>query len=142
MSNSEDQILARELGKIGSIGGPGGRSGASFAARFLPTETFSASLRIEAEAREVLQTVFRILASLGEITDECAESSGPPRLSAVVGSGFLRMNPALLHVQVAPAGEHASDVSISAAAKEGLIKQRTAEKAVGRFREELLKTYG
>src|SRR5437762_5534294 len=141
MNNSEDQILARELGKVGSIGGPGGRSGATFAARFLPTETFRSSLRIEADAREVLQAVFRILVSMGEITDESAEASGRPRISTVVGSGFLRMNPALVHVQVVPASEHASEVIVSAAAKEGLIKQRTAEKAVGRFREELLKTY-
>src|SRR5436309_1517421 len=116
MSNSEDQILARELGKVGNIGGPGGGSGASFAARFLPTETFTESVRIEAEAREVLQTVFKILASMGEITDESAELSGPPRISAVVGSGFLRMNPAIVHVQVVPVSERASDVRISAAA--------------------------
>ena len=144
MSKSQDEILARELGKLGKLGniiGPGGSSGANFAAQFLPTETFSESLRIEAEAGHVLQSAFRILTSVGQITDEFAESSGLPRLSAIVGSGFLKLNPAVVHVQVVPAGDHGSDVSIIAVAKEGLIKQRSAEKAVREFRAELSKAY-
>ena len=141
MNKSEDQILACELEKVGGIVGSSGGVGARFAARFLPTEIFTSTLRIEADAGHVLQTVFRILSGMGQITDEFADLSGPPRKSAVVGSGFFKMNPAVVHVQVATIGERASDVSITAAAKEGLIKQRTAEKAVGRFREELSKAY-
>jgi hypothetical protein len=141
MSSLEDEILARELGKVGGIAGPGGSAGASIAAKFLPTETFRATLRIERDAREVLESAFRVLAGMGQITDEFSEPSSPPGISAIVGSGFLKMNPALIHVQVASAGEHASSVSITAAGKEGLIKQGTAEKAVGRFTNGLLKTY-
>lgn len=144
MSKSQDEILACELGKLGKLGniiGPGGSSGANFAAQFLPTERFTESLRIEVEAGHVLQSVFRILTSMGQITDEFAESSSSPRLSAIVGSGFLKLSPAVVHVQVVPAGEHSSEVSIVAVAKEGLIKQRTAEKAVKAFRAELSKVY-
>lgn len=141
MSKSQDEILARELGKLGNIFGPGESRGVDFASRFLSTETFIESLRIEAEAEKVLQSVFRILTSMGQITDEFAESSGSPRLSAIVGSGFLQLNPAVVHVQVVPAGEHSSDVSIIAVAKEGLIKQHTAEKAVKKFSGELSKVY-
>jgi len=141
MNKSEDEILARELGKVGGIAGSSGKAGASFAARFLPTEIFTSSLRIEADAGHVLQTAFRILSDMGRITDELADLSGPPSISAVVGSGFLKMNPAVVRVQVATISQKVSDVSITAAAKEGLIKQHTAEKAVGRFREELSKAY-
>jgi hypothetical protein len=139
MNNSEDQILVRELGKVGSIVGPVGSFGTRFSARYLPTERFTASLRLEKDVRELLQTVFRVLTSMGKMTDEYAEPSGPPSLSAIVGSGFLGMNPTLLHVEVAAASDQVAEVNISAAAKEGLIKQRSAEKAVNKFKEELSK---
>jgi hypothetical protein len=141
MNDSEDQILARELGKVGGVFGPIGSFGSRFSARYLPTERFTGSLRIEKDVRDVLQTVFRALSGMGKMTDQYADPAGPPSLSAIVGSGFLGMNPTLLHVEVVATSDSGSEVSISAAAKEGLIKQRSAAKAVGKFKEELLKAF-
>lgn len=49
-------------------------------------------------------------------------------ICAIVGSGAMNMNPAALVVRTEEGVVYAS-----AAAKEGLIKQRTAEKAVNHF---------
>lgn len=141
MTNSEDKILTRELCMIGGIGWPGGNHVAHFTDSFLATETFNASFRVKAGVRTVLQTSFKILASIGKISDQCTNSSGPGQLSAVVGSGFLRMNPTLVHVQVVPADERTSHVTITAVAKEGLLKQHAAAKAAARFRGKLLRTH-
>lgn len=107
----------------------------------IQTQVFSAQLRIEADAEQVRQTALRVLASIGQITNGFAESSGQPRMSAIVGSGLLKLNAALVKVHVESAGEHASDVSITAGWQAGLIDQRTAKEAVGRFKDKLLRAY-
>ncbi|HLH52914.1 MAG TPA: hypothetical protein VKY92_04790 [Verrucomicrobiae bacterium] len=139
MSNSEEEILAREIGKVGGKAGPGASLGARIAARLLPTKTFSASLVIEREAGTVFEKAMGILQAMGEVAEQCTSGPGPRHVSAIAGSGFAGMNPAFVQVRVAPVSEHASEVTINAAAKEGLIPQRTAEKAAERFKEELLK---
>jgi hypothetical protein len=148
MKPTQDQILARELGKVGALGGAigglapgaaGGYLGSSIAARFLPTETFSTTRQIRKKPDDAVRTVFEVLSSIGRITDEFTDELAAPRLSAVVGSGFLKMNPAIVHVHVAPREDGTVDITTTAAAKEGLIKQHTAEKAVTRFFDALSK---
>ena len=141
MDDPEDDILARELGKVGSFAGSSAARGASFAARYLPTETFSESFRIQADADHIRKTTIRILSGMGRISDEMDHQSLPAIILAVVGSGFFKMNPTSVQVQVVSSGESDSDVIISAAAKEGLIKQRSAEKAVRRIRAALSEVY-
>ena len=45
------------------------------------------------------------------------------------------MNPAVVSITILPVSDSESSILIEAAAKEGLIKQRTAEKAVTRLEE-------
>ena len=125
-----DQSLADELVKLGG-------SGAGFAARFLPTETFSVSLETSASASETRKSVFRILSRLGRLTNEFSNSSSGPQLAAVIGSGFFQLNPTIIQVSVVPKSDCSSTVSIFGAAKEGLLKQNSAEKAVRRVEREL-----
>ena len=47
-----------------------------------------------------------------------------------MGSGFMKLNPCLITVEIAPYSDSKSKAVIRGAAKEGLIKQGTAEKAV------------
>jgi hypothetical protein len=54
------------------------------------------------------------------------------RLAALAGSGFKSMNPALLEVTFTE-----SSLTVTAWAKEGLIPQRTAQKAIDAYLQDL-----
>ncbi|MEP6953036.1 MAG: hypothetical protein ABI950_03105 [Solirubrobacteraceae bacterium] len=53
-------------------------------------------------------------------------------LRAIVGGGVLRLNPAVVRAVLRPAPGGETRVELSASAKEGLIPQRTAKKALAR----------
>jgi hypothetical protein len=145
----EDDLLARELGKAGASGGAfasfgnpvtgipsaaGGYLGASLAARFLPTERHQLELDLHADPQTVLRKAYALLSSAGRVSDSREVSASPnPGISGVVGSGFLNMNPAVVHMEIVAIESGRCRVLLTGAAKEGLIKQRTAEKAVNRL---------
>ena len=150
MEIDENAILERELAKVGAIGGfvgglvpgaVGGYLGAKLSARYLPTETFSVTLQIPAGVEQALRATFEILRRAGRITNDASDDPSAIRLSAVVGSGKLGMNPAVVVVTISAGPEKESTIAIAGAAKEGLIKQRTAEKAVTRVKEMFLEAY-
>lgn len=150
MADSEDRLLARELGKVGAsaaklagkISGDSmpeaacdlaGAMGPGLVARFLPTERFQKELKVAGDAQTVLGKVYAFFAEGGRVaTDEEAGTSPCPKVSGVIGSGFLNKNPAIVHVEITAVDAGACTLLITGAAKEGLIKQRTAEKAVNR----------
>ena len=150
MTDWEDRLLARELGKVGAsaaklagkVSGDSmpdfacdlaGAVGPGLVARFLPTERHQAELKVAGDAQTVLAKVCAFFSGNGRIAaDEEAGSSPCPKISGVIGSGFLKMNPAIVHVEITAIDAAGCTVSITGAAKEGLIKQRTAEKAVNR----------
>lgn len=155
-----DEILRRELGKLGSVSGSiggrigggaagaaggalGGRLGAEWAARYLSNETYEASVDVTGDPADAVMRCFEALLSVGSITEPAdgpADGVEHPRLVAVVGAGFFNMNPALVEVDVEPTAADGSRVTVRATAKEGLIKQRTAEKAVRRVVDRLADT--
>ena len=150
MTDSVDKLLARELGKVGAsaaklagkISGDSlpdavcdlaGAVGPGLVARFLPTERFQTQLTVPGDAQTVLARVYAFFASNGRVaTDEEAGTSPCPKISGVIGSGFLNKNPAVVHVEITAIDAGACTLLVTGAAKEGLIKQRTAEKAVNR----------
>ena len=151
----EDDLLARELGKVGKAGGklgskvfgdsfPGsvsglvGYLGASLAARFLPTERHQLEIKLRAEPRIVLANVYAFLCSKGEVKDSDELRASPyPTISGLIGSGWFNMNPAIVHAEIVAIDGDVCCVVLTGAAKEGLIKQRTAAKAVNRLAEAL-----
>jgi hypothetical protein len=151
----EDDLLARELGKVGASGGKfgggilgdavlgaaggiGGFLGANLAARFLPTERFQLEVKLRADPRIVLAKAYAFLSSKGRVTDsEELRESPYPTISGVIGSGFFNMNPAIVHAEIVAIEGETCTLILTGAAKEGLIKQRTAEKAVNRVAEAL-----
>ncbi len=136
MGNREDDMLAREHGKIGSLWGMCGSLGASLAARFLPTEQCQEQVNVPRDAATVLTELAAFLASEGRIAgDQEAGTSQCPKLSAILGSGFLRKNPTVVHVQVIGVDNDSCTLLVRGVAKEGLIKQRSAEKVVSRIVE-------
>jgi hypothetical protein len=52
----------------------------------------------------------------------------------------MNLNPTVVHVLITVAEEHSTNVLISAAAKEGAIKQQSAAGAVEKVRQRLART--
>ena len=149
MSKSDDDILAQEIGKAGELGGElgglfssgsavgktaglGGSLGATLAAKFLPTETFTEKLPLKIPPEKALKLGFSVLTKLGVLQTDDDNKPPYPLLKALVKSGFLNMNPAVVYFEILDGDSTACEVTVTAAAKEGLIKQHTAEKAVQR----------
>ncbi len=109
----------------------------SWVAKKLPADAYKLELHIEADAEAVLRAAFDVLQEEGTLRDDIACESSNPTVSAVVGSGFLGLNPAAVTVEVIPSGDESSIVSIVGMAKEGLIKQRGGQRAAERIAERL-----
>ena len=144
MSHKYDDVLARELGKITQqAAGPvadllganmppldlAGSIGAKMAMRFMPTECCCERLTIRSDQVKTLTSCILAIQDLGTMLDEPSDSSFPT-IAVVVRSGFLNMNPAVVHIELIEAEADTCQLQVSAAAKEGLIKQNTAKKAV------------
>ena len=149
-----DELLVRELGKVGASSGDiaeslgenigiptsgaitsmGGSFGAKIAAKFLPTEQHKVELTIRSDPRFILTKAYAFISSNGRVTgSEEIDKSSFPAISGVVGSGFLNMNPTILSCEISAIADDSCTVIVSGAAKEGLIKQRSAAKAVDRL---------
>lgn len=154
---SEDEILIDRAGELGAAGGAvggaiggslggapegglagaggrrGGRSGARFAARFLNrTEVHEEQVALP-DGVDPMARADEVLRELAGSSERLAGEDGRPAVRGVVGAGWFGMNPAV--VTVSPAG--AGGLTVRAAAKEGLIGQHTAERAVRRVVEAL-----
>ena len=81
----------------------------------------------------VIARVTDILKNEGELLEgeKRAEILAPDAvtLKAVIGSGFLNMNPVVVTVCIHQTLSHQTHITIQGVAKEGLIKQRAGEKA-------------
>jgi hypothetical protein len=142
----ENDLLARELGKIGrlaaeiggtlpgveTVSGSGVSSRVQAVAGFLPTEIFSAQLPLNVPADKALRAGFSILSRIGEIQKKETEETFYPCLIVVAKGGFLNMNPSVIYFQILHADSSSCTVTVTGAAKEGRIKQKTAERVVQR----------
>jgi hypothetical protein len=115
--------------------GSGTKSGARLGARFTKVDHFELELDLPEAPDAALRRAREVLSEEGDLR-ELGENASAPAVSAVVPSGWLNMNPALVTVAVAPQ-EQATRVRIGAYALEGLLKQRAARKAATRIAESL-----
>lgn len=139
MTQTEETVLVRELGKL--AGFPGGGFGARFAARRLPVEESGGSVAVAAGKADVQASLRVILGSIGTLTDEFAFETPSDSMSAIVGSGHMNMNPTIIHVQVVESCGVATLLFIRALAKEGLVKQQSAQRAIERIKSLLMNWY-
>ncbi|WP_172170886.1 hypothetical protein [Brevibacterium sp. CT2-23B] len=125
-----DAVLTSLLGSLGessSVFGAG-RLGAEWSAKRLKTETHHAVIEVPPDETErVLNQVTQLVSAHIPATDDPVVT-----IRGVIGSGFASMNPAYVIVVL---DRRESTLGIAAHAKEGLIKQRTAQKAVTKIRE-------
>jgi hypothetical protein len=127
----ESTVLARELGKIGGFG-------ANLVARILPTVYYESSLEMQGEPQEIARLVEQLASRLGREIPEMPSHPEQGRYTFVIGGGVRGLNPTVVHVGIKPSGSLTS-VSVRAAAKEGLLKQKTAEGVVVRFQTLLVR---
>lgn len=120
---TESEVLSRAIGRLGGFG-------ARWVAGLMPVNAAEQTLTVEIPASQVRETIVGFLGTT-LLTPPDASPATPIR--ALVGSGRLDLNPALLTITIAPVGASTTQVSIRGAAKEGLVKQRGGEQALTRF---------
>ena len=123
VSEPIDDILTEELGKRGV--------GVRRAVRRLETDTFEAVVEVNADLAKATMVFSDAVARLGHLTER-QNGGREPTVAGVVGGGFFNANPAVVRVRLTPLSDGRCTASVTAYAKEGLIRQRTAEKAVRR----------
>jgi hypothetical protein len=137
----EEEILVNRLGRwgwrSGRLGGGlpgarGGRLGARFAARLLPEDVHEIELVLALPPDEALALAGRVLSSLGEPIDEARFADDKHELRAVIGSGALNLNPAVVTLQLVATTSASTTIRVRGVAKEGLIRQRAGRKAAER----------
>jgi len=119
-----NRILVEELGKMGAIGMSGGAAGARFSAKRLATDSYQTTIQPELSNAALVKIVKR------HFNYQKPENVEGDRLlfRRTVGSGFFNMNPTLLFAIVDGQAVH-----LVAYAKEGLLQQHSAQKAVEAF---------
>lgn len=120
---TESVVLSRAIGESGGIG-------ARWMARLMPVNAAEQTVTVEIPAARVRDAILRLL---GTALLPPPDSSPADPIRALVGSGRLNLNPALLTITIASPGESTTQVSVRGAAKEGLVKQRGGEQALTRF---------
>ena len=159
------ELLARELGKLAgarvarampaaapltiqqlgfmidpAAAARGTARGARIGARFTKVGRYETELELASAPERTLDAAHDVLTAVGSMRD-AGDTNDVATLAAVVPSGFGNMNPALVRVAVGPA-PRGSHVRIDAAALEGLIPQRTANKASMRVARALVSALG
>jgi hypothetical protein len=141
VSRDEEEILINRLGRVAwrsgrSIGGlstaRGGRLGARIAARVLPKDVHEVELFLPLPPDQALALAQWVLSSLGEPVDQTRVADDKHELRAVVGSGVLNLNPAVVTLQLVATTSASTTIRVRGVAKEGLIPQRAGRKAVER----------
>lgn len=147
--NKVDDILAGEMKKLGAAAGGvgglaagvvgsvagaiGGGAGAAWVQQYLPTETCQEKACAPIDVETFLKTVYDVLDRTGKINMEFSAENSNPSVAAVVGSGFLNLNPTIVLCEVLHIEENKTIFQLTACAREGLINQKSAPKAVKRI---------
>lgn len=153
MSNDPNDLLAKELAKLAALGSSVGQflsgaddaghlaenatsMGVRFAMKFMPTERYTEKLLLTMPPDKALKIGYSVLSKMGALQKQ-DEQSSYPFLTAVIGSGMMNLNPAVVYFEILEATDSQCEITLTGAAKEGLIKQHTAEKAVKRIAGEI-----
>lgn len=146
---TRDLLLQKDLGQVagmadsvsGKLGGAfsgilgkisGAGMGAEWAANRMMTAEYSAELFFPTSLKNAVNNARLILANIGRPVD-LPSSPESPVLVAIIKGGFLNMNPAVVVLEFEAVEQNQTRMVLSASAKEGWIKQKTAEKVVARL---------
>ena len=110
----------------------GARSSAGWTSKLLPTVSATATFSMQTPAPA--ERIERALVDLRASVESAPQADGV-KLSGHLGSGFRNMNPTVFVIAIRDTSvTGVASVHIRTAAKEGLIKQRSAQKAIDRLR--------
>jgi hypothetical protein len=124
--------LAQRSAYRRTMSASGGRLGARLAARLLLENVHEIELVLALPPDDALTLAASVLASLGEPVDETRLADDKHELRAVVGSGVLDLNPAVVTLQLVATTPATTTIRVSGVAKEGLIPQRAGREAAER----------
>lgn len=154
MDNNVSRILEGELGKLGATSAAvgsrvakvfthhigsvtlnkvAGYLGASMVSKWLPSNEYEITKTIAMGPREFLTKATNVLTSQGRLLEDIGRDAEQATIGAVVGSGYMNMNPAVVLVSIDRVSENDISVTVRGYAKEGLIKQYGGEKAAKRI---------
>lgn len=89
------------------------------------------------EDKALEQVAKRIFTKFERSSGFVEELSRGNRRSVITGSGYANLNPAIVSVELFPTTK-GTKIVLTAYAKEGLISQKTAPKALKRFKEKVI----
>ncbi len=136
VQNKDDAMLGRELEKLGVA--PGSAMAIRAVAALFPTQSFVNAFECKLGLEPAARLAYAYLTSFGQMGDlRISEVSRSVTVSGIVGSGILRLNPTALEITLVTIESGDTRISIRGAAKEGLIPQRSAEKAVFRAQQHI-----
>lgn len=129
MAENDNQILADEIAHLGTSAVA--QFLTRFVAKLLPSETYEVSLETAVQPASVVDVAMRILCAEGSFL-RAVENAGTVQVKGLVGAGALKMNPTIISISITALPHSPTGITIQGKAKEGLIKQHTAEKAAQR----------
>ncbi|MFC9324026.1 hypothetical protein [Kitasatospora sp. NPDC057015] len=132
----ENEVLASALGALAGAG----RRGAEWMARLLPTHLHEAEIGLSLPFADAVSKAEVVLRGLGRPVGPMRPElqDGLRMFRVLTGGGSLNLNPVLV-TAVLVAAPPGSRLHLRVAAKEGLVRQRAAERT-GRQVESLLRT--
>ncbi len=139
-----ERILTEELSEVAKTGarlggaaltGLGGLLGGRLGAKMARTERADGFFRCSGDRKDLLLLLYAWFAKNGRLAGETDPHGS--QVMGVLRGGLMAMNPVVLRVSLREMEEGAVEAHVEAFAKEGLLSQHTAEKAVTRFAEDL-----
>jgi hypothetical protein len=124
MADEESNVLAGELGKLGGLG-------AKWMAKLLRTSYHESALEMQGSAADVARRLKDLVLALGQEIPQLPSDPDAGKYAFLTRGGMAGLNPAIVYLRVEASGPRAKIV-IRAAAKEGVVKQRTAQGVVER----------
>ncbi|WP_317440823.1 hypothetical protein [Streptomyces collinus] len=141
---NEDEILTQALGRVGGVAGAlggglagflGGLFGGRLGALLTKKVSQEAELTLQCPLSAASERVRNVLAELAQPTAHnlLGPVTDQTKIMAVAGGGFGDLNPVVITIRLTSHGRHSTTLEIRTAAKEGLIKQRSAEKTMNKL---------
>ena len=135
-NDDEDDILARAIGDVGAAvtGRCGAGRGGRWAARRLKTVAHEEVLILDMPLSAATEPVHAALAAMKHplLSDQPAMADDQHGIRWIAGGGIGKLNPVLITVSLTSEA-HGTAIKIRGAAKEGIIKQRSAQQSVDRL---------
>ena len=129
MRRTEDELLAEALGRI--------NKGGKFASRFLRNDVAEFDHELPLELGPAVGRARAVLGRLagGTVPEPVEAGADRVTLRVLTGGGYLGMNPVVVILDATRNGERTTTLHVRAVAKEGLVKQRAAQKTAERVAE-------